>query len=140
MNATVSPAPVVVDASAVVALLKEADPVIATAWRGWDEAWRMVLAPPWIWLETANALLRGHRLPGARVLATLDALEATGLEIADRGPDGVRQALQLAERHQLTVYDAAYLWLAIDVDGELATRDAELIRAAEAEGVPLALG
>ena len=39
----------------------------------------------------------------------------------------------------LSVYDATYLWLAIDIDGELATYDADLARAAEAEGVPLAI-
>ena len=48
-------------------------------------------------------------------------------------------ALALAERHRLSVYDATYLWLAIDVDGELATFDRDLARAAAAEGVPLAL-
>ena len=45
----------------------------------------------------------------------------------------------LAERHRLSVYDATYLWLAIDVDGELATFDRALATAAEAEGVPLAI-
>ena len=45
----------------------------------------------------------------------------------------------LAERHRLSVYDASYLWLAIDVDGELATHDRDLARAALAEGVALAL-
>jgi predicted nucleic acid-binding protein len=33
------------------------------------------------------------------------------------------------------VYDAAYLYLAMDVDGELATRDRDLIAAAAAEGI-----
>ncbi len=41
-----------------------------------------------------------------------------------------------ADRHRLSVYDATYLWLAIDVDGELATFDRDLARAAAAEGVP----
>jgi predicted nucleic acid-binding protein len=62
-----------------------------------------------------------------------------GIAIADRGPDGIDGAVVLADRHGLTVYDAAYLWLAIDVDGELATFDQALIRAAQAEGVELAI-
>ena len=53
--------------------------------------------------------------------------------------DTIRIALLLAERHHLSVYDATYLSLAIDVDGELATFDRDLARAARAEGVPLAL-
>jgi predicted nucleic acid-binding protein len=47
-------------------------------------------------------------------------------------------ALRLAEQHGLTVYDAAYLDLAIDVDAELATLDRDLARAAVAEGVAVA--
>jgi predicted nucleic acid-binding protein len=44
-------------------------------------------------------------------------------------------AIELAERHSLTVYDAAYLELAIRRKIPLATLDRELRAAAEAEGV-----
>jgi hypothetical protein len=47
----------------------------------------------------------------------------------------VADALDLADRHRLTVYDALYLELAADVDAELATLDRDLTRAARAEGV-----
>ncbi|MDR2504171.1 MAG: type II toxin-antitoxin system VapC family toxin [Deltaproteobacteria bacterium] len=43
----------------------------------------------------------------------------------------------LAERHGLTLYDAAYLELAQRLDLPLATLDADLRRAANAIGVPL---
>jgi predicted nucleic acid-binding protein len=43
----------------------------------------------------------------------------------------------LAERHGLTSYDAAYLELAIRLNLPLATLDADLRKAALAEGVPL---
>ena len=68
----------------------------------------------------------------------IDLLAALGVETADRRPKGVVFALALAERHRLSVYDATYLCLAIDIDGELATLDRALARAAIAEGVPLA--
>ncbi len=55
-------------------------------------------------------------------------------------PIGVAYAAGLAERHRLSAYDATYLWLAIDVDGELATFDKALAAAAVAEGVPIAEG
>jgi predicted nucleic acid-binding protein len=48
---------------------------------------------------------------------------------------GVVDALDLADRHRLTVSDALYLQLAADVDAELATLDRALLRAAAAEGV-----
>jgi len=44
---------------------------------------------------------------------------------------------QLAQRHQLTNYDAAYLALAAATSLPLATNDAALRRAAAAAGVPL---
>ena len=47
--------------------------------------------------------------------------------------------MALAARHDLSVDDATYLWLAMDVDGELATFDKDLARVAEAEGVALAI-
>lgn len=65
------------------------------------------------------------------------ALFATGLEEVATRPVALEDAIRLAARHG-TVCDAAYLGLAIDVDGELATLDNDLLRAAEAEGVSVA--
>jgi predicted nucleic acid-binding protein len=48
---------------------------------------------------------------------------------------GLAEAVELAERHRLTVYDAAYLALALDLDGELATTDRALATAGRAEGI-----
>jgi predicted nucleic acid-binding protein len=45
--------------------------------------------------------------------------------------------MQLARRHRLTVYDAAYLELALRAGHPLATLDASLLIAARAERVPL---
>jgi predicted nucleic acid-binding protein len=47
-------------------------------------------------------------------------------------------AMRLARRHQLTVYDASYLELAIRSRVQLATLDVALQRAAGKEGVDLA--
>lgn len=44
---------------------------------------------------------------------------------------------QLARKHGLTSYDAAYLELAIRLGASLATDDAELVAAAKSVGVPL---
>jgi predicted nucleic acid-binding protein len=42
----------------------------------------------------------------------------------------LHEAVALAERKQLTIYDAAYLWLANSLDCELITLDRELAAAA----------
>lgn len=54
---------------------------------------------------------------------------------ADTGDHAWTETSRLADVHRLTIYDAAYLELALRVHASLATRDADLIHAAHAEGV-----
>lgn len=138
MTFRVAPTPLVIDASAAVAFLAEDEDALVARWSTWVADRRLRLVPAAFRGEVANALLRGKRLDPAVVGDALRNLEESGFDVADRGLSGMLEAVELAARHGLTVHDAAYLWLAIDVDGELATRDAALIRAAEAEGVPIA--
>jgi predicted nucleic acid-binding protein len=125
---------IVVDASASVPMLTAESPW-PERWQGWVEADSIVLAPAHYPAEVANALLRSVRLPASEVQVGLDRLDRLGVETADRGPTGLRDAVALADRHGLTVYDALYLQLALDVEGELATLDRDLATAAEAEGI-----
>lgn len=131
--------PVVVDASVAVELAVGQRMDIPAVWQAWLASDRMLLAPAIHWTEVGHALL-GHA-SGSVAAASLrfDELANAGVETADRGPDGVRMALALAGQHGLSVHDAAYLWLALDIDAELATLDRGLARAAVAEGVTLAI-
>ena len=103
----------------------------------WQDADAMLLAPPHFRSEMANALLRSVRLDALDVVSRLQQLFEAGVDLVDRGFSGLYDAVELAERHGLSVYDALYLSLAIEVDGELATSDRALVRAAEAELVPV---
>jgi len=125
---------IVADASVAVRFLLGEDRWIRE-WQGWVTDDAMVLVPPHFGHEVANALLRSARIAAADTIAALDDLFRVRFETADRGLAGLRSAVSLADRHGLTVYDAAYLDLAIDVDGELATLDGDLRAAAEAEDV-----
>ncbi len=107
------------------------------AWRDWTASGAPILVPAHFGHEVANALLKGARIGGIGTIAALERLFRVGLEVADRGFLGLEASIRLAEQHGLTVYDAAYLALAIDVDGELATLDKALQTAAQAEGVSL---
>lgn len=140
MTFSVAPVPVVMDASIAVDLALGSDADLPTALRRWIAENRMLLAPAVYWTEVGHAMLRRSSWDSVEAARRLGVLETVAMETADRGAAGVRMALSLAERHRLSVYDATYLWLAIDVDGELATFDRALARAAVAEGVPLALG
>ena len=68
-------------------------------------------------------------------IALLITLCAT-IAFAQESPDEAA-VMTLSRRHRLTVYDAAYLELAMREALPLATLDMALVRAARAETVPL---
>jgi predicted nucleic acid-binding protein len=92
---------------------------------------RALCAPHLVDYEIANVALkklRGERLAESAVLACLEAYASLDLE---RHPVAVGPVLSLAQRYQLTAYDAAYLWLAEHLEAPLATFDAQLAKAAQ---------
>lgn len=91
---------------------------------------RALCAPHLVDYEIANVAvkkLRRERLPESAVLACLNAYAALDIE---RHPVQLGPVLALAQRYQLTAYDAAYLWLAEQLQAPLATFDAQLAAAA----------
>jgi predicted nucleic acid-binding protein len=129
--------PIVVDASATIEMLANNDKWIAT-FKDWSANDRVLLAPAGFLPEFANGLMLGRgRLAAGSAAARIDLALASGIEIADRGLAGLHEAMRLAQAHGMTVYDALYLQLALEVDAELATEDRQLMRAAIAEGVTL---
>ncbi|WP_372096793.1 type II toxin-antitoxin system VapC family toxin [Tistrella mobilis] len=94
------------------------------------------VAPELWWFEVRNVFIvneRRGRIDRAQTSEALSLLAALPLNIDRdvRDPD----LLDLARRHRLTVYDAAYLELARRGGWPLATLDNALARAAVAEGV-----
>jgi predicted nucleic acid-binding protein len=97
-----------------------------------------VVVPAVWWFEIRNLVLTSERhgrigaTDTARFLADLEAMPIS----IDRTPvsDAV---MALARAHRLTVYDAAYLELALRADAALATLDRQLAAAARAAQVPL---
>lgn len=99
------------------------------------------LVPPLWQMELANVLrtacMRG-KLDLIQARQILDTLAQLPIEV-DAGPaPGQRQLFELAMRHELSSYDAAYLELAMRHGLPMATQDADLKRAAVAAGVDLA--
>jgi predicted nucleic acid-binding protein len=117
----------VVDASAIVALLLDettADEIAATL-----DGHRLI-APVLLYFEFTHACLKKAKLYPERrqvFFSALDKLDAMGIEIV---PVEYREVLSLAERYQLTAYDASYLWLAREQRADLVTLDAKLARTA----------
>ncbi len=95
---------------------------------------------PGLWrLEIANILETGTRRGRHDAAFTDASLEDLGLLPIQVDSETEGRAwgpiLQLARKHRLTSYDAAYLELAIRRRLPLATLDKELIQAASKEGV-----
>jgi predicted nucleic acid-binding protein len=95
---------------------------------------------PGLWkLEVANILEMGARRgrhDAAFRNSTLADLALLPIRVdAETDRQAWGATLQLAERHGLTLYDAAYLELALRRGLPLASLNAELRRAAQAEGV-----
>jgi predicted nucleic acid-binding protein len=99
-------------------------------------------AAPALWrLEVANALAmaeRRGRLSIAAVTRSARLLEGLAVAIDSEGSDrAFRELLELARNERLTVYDAAYLELALRLGLPLASKDTKLRRAAARLGLAL---
>lgn len=90
------------------------------------------------WYEIRNALVineRQGRLTAADTHATLIDLAKLDFDIDHDHSDSV--ILALARRHELTVYDAAYLECALRLNLNLASLDGKLCQAAKAAGIDI---
>ena len=99
-------------------------------------------AAPGLWrLEVANALTmaeRRGRLSVAGLTRSVSLLQRLAVAIDPEGPDqAFRELLDLARSGRLTVYDAAYLELALRLGVPLASKDAKLRKAAGGLGLAL---
>jgi len=100
------------------------------------------IAVPCHWrLEVLNAVIQGEkrgRISEPMAKGFLARLLSFRIEIDGRRELSHLETLrELAQRHRLTAYDAAYLELAMRLGLPLASLDGDLIRAAQAEKVPL---
>jgi predicted nucleic acid-binding protein len=128
---------IVLDASVTIAwALGEADPRAHLA-RARVQNGEAIVPRLW-WFEIRNGLVVNERrgrfteLETVRFLRDLSQL----VIVFDDTPDSIA-VLTLARRHRLTVYDAAYLELALREAVPLATLDVALAVAARAENVPV---
>ena len=79
--------------------------------------------------EVGNALMRGRAGASAEQAATVIEALAEVCPAIRPSPEEMRVASQLAERHDLTLYDAAYAAVAQSRSAELVTLDRALLDA-----------
>lgn len=116
-------------------VLREATPRIASiVARVGREEW---IVPALWWFELRNVLVVNERRRRLSEQATVDFLRLLSSDMTitiESVPDEIA-VMTLARRHRLTVYDAAYLELALRERLDLATLDENLAEAARREGV-----
>ena len=99
-----------------------------------------VVVPPLWFLEVANGLLVAQRrktITAPERKLALERLSALAPTIDEDNPrDAFGRTSALAEQYGLSVYDAAYLELALRRNLPLGTRDRALHSAAERSGIP----
>lgn len=121
----------VVDASAMAAIIfqepgaSEVDDRLAGA---------VLVAPVLLQFELTNVCrTKLRQFPNLRATLLDQFLAGMEIPIETHEVDHL-ESLSLAERFNLTAYDASYLWLARTLDAELVTLDGQLARAVAALG------
>lgn len=118
----------VIDASALAAILfaePDADAILKTI----EDT--TLSAPSLLPYELSNVCLQKIRRSASKRALLLQGLEMlTRMPIAYCNVNPI-ETIQLAEQTGLTTYDAAYLWLAHELDCPLVTLDRKLAKAAE---------
>jgi predicted nucleic acid-binding protein len=121
---------VVVDASAFAAVLFQERDGVALA-RRWASS--RVIAPRLLSFELANVtLVKGRKEPD-RMSAFIEAFRIFLCSNVEFVEIAFVDILPLAQRRNLSAYDAAYAWVALSRGIELVTLDKRLLAAYEAE-------
>ena len=99
----------------------------------------LFIAPQlWLW-ETGNLLVSGvlRKRIATEHVETARQILADTLIALDQTPSThlLQQTSRLALKHKLTFYDASYLELVLRLNGQLASMDPALVKAAKACGV-----
>lgn len=130
----------VLDNSVVVAWVMDEHSAYADAVGGTLTAGRAVVPSVWP-LEFSNVMLvaeRRGRLTEAEVTLIRDHVLGLPIEVVgDHAPRVMTEVLAVARQHDLSVYDASYLDLAMREGLALASLDKRLVEAARQCGVPL---
>jgi len=98
------------------------------------------LAPPLRFYEVGNGLvmaLRRRRITAEQIVEFLERLRALPVRAVEQPPEEVLELPAMAQKFELTNYDAAYLAAAIRLNLPLATTDQGLRRAASLAGVSI---
>ena len=117
----------VVDASALGALIY-GEPKAEEIARALADS--TLVAPSLLWFELASVTLKkikAHPTQEGQILKAFSLAPSLAIEILKVDHSAV---IELAQKANITTYDASYLWLVLHLQGELVTLDKKLRRLA----------
>jgi predicted nucleic acid-binding protein len=128
----VSDSPIVLDASAAIAIirLEPPAPALLASLRDTVAKGSSLLVPDGFWLELVNVLIRRYRAAPEKAIEAVRDIDDLGVESVRVDRPLLFVAIDLQARLGLSAYDASYLALAETVDARLLTLDRHLSLAA----------
>jgi predicted nucleic acid-binding protein len=130
---------VVIDASVAIAIARD-EPTASRALWAIEQLIRQgarPAVPTHFWLEVVNSLSRRHRWPGSEILGVIHQLDRLRIDTIEVDRALVVLVIDVAERHGLSAWDAAYVALAASLDAPLATLDSAMRRASGGRALDL---
>ena len=118
----------VVDASALGALVfgePEAEKISAAMSNS------ALVAPLLLWFELSSICLKKIKKHPDQKDSLIDAFHLAQVLPIEMAAVDYLEAIRLADEMQITTYDASYLWVSRQLDGELLTLDRKLLAAAK---------
>lgn len=91
-----------------------------------------LVAPELLYYEIGNVLVTKTKLSAQDTSDLFGYFVDLQIEAYSLGPDEYKTTIDLAQRYKLSVYDAAYLGLALALDSRLVTADRRLANRAAA--------
>jgi predicted nucleic acid-binding protein len=131
--------PIVVDASAVIALIRREPtwPAIDRVLRASARDDVRLLVTESFWLEGANVFIRRHDTSPSDVVEALRVMDELDIETVPLDRPMLLVTIDLQARHGLPAYDAAYLALAETEEARLLTLDPQLAKAARSRAIEI---
>lgn len=127
-----SESPIVLDASAAIAIIRHEPPASALMGFLRDTVVRgeRRIVPDSFWLELVNVLIRRYRAPYEKAVDAVRSIDDLSVLSVRLDRPLLLVAIDLQARFGLSAYDAAYLALAETEDARLLTLDRQLAAAA----------
>jgi len=87
-----------------------------------------IIVPDLLFYEISNIMRHNDKFSLSLIMASIKSIFDLGINIAVPSEDLIINAVEIAYRHNITVYDAIYVALAMQTNGTFVTADRSLYK------------